>query len=471
MSSVVETDAGDDASAPGAPGTPGTPGAGAAPRRIELSIWQLAWPTAASMIMASSVQMIDFLMIGSLGGTALAAMGMGMQVHFLQFGVFAAVSMGTVALVARAVGAGDLPEAERLLQVSVVVTAVLGCLCMLAIPMAEPLIGLFGVEDEVRRGAAVYLRIMLMASIPMGMGLIFFSALRGAGDVIRPLWVGLFMNLLNVLGNYMLIFGHWGAPRLGVAGAAYATALSMAAGMLMTMVLWRSGWLIIKPGRLGEGVSWDRARRLLRVGIPSAMESAVFDVGLLVFTAYIAEFGTAAISAYFIGTRVLMFSFVPGVAYQMAASTLVGQNLGAGQPQEARRAGWRALRSALVAMSITGLTLALLARPITSMFGATGAQTVELSVAFIYILAAAQPMMAFDFALGGALRGAGDTRFPLLAVFTGLAGVRLGLVWVAMTFFDVSITTVWSFLLLDYTTRAVMLAARYRGDRWQHIEV
>lgn len=443
----------------------------AAPRRIDLSIWQLAWPTAASMLMGSSVHMVDFLMVGSLGGTAVAAMGMGAQVHFLQFGVFAAVGMGTVALVARAVGAGDLPEADRLLQVSLVATAALGLLCMLAIPIAEPIIGLFGVEQAVQRGGAVYLRVMLAASIPIGISLAFFSALRGAGDVIRPLWVGAFANLVNVVGDYMLIFGKWGAPQLGVAGAAYASALAMTLGALLMIVLWRSGRLVIKPGRLLDGVDWGRARRLFRIGIPSAVEAAVFDIGLLVFTGFMATFGTAAVSAYFIGTRVLMFSFVPGIAYQMAASTLVGQNLGAQQPEEARKAGWGALRSALAAMSLTGLSIVLLAHPITSLFGATGPHTVELTVIFIYILAAAQPMIAFDFTLGGALRGAGDTRFPLLAVFTGLVGGRLLLAWLAVSVLHASVTVVWCCLLVDYTTRAVMLTFRFRGDRWQHVVV
>ena len=191
----------------------------------------------------------------------------------------------------------------------------------------------------------------------------------------------------------------------------------------------------------------------------------------LVFTGFMATFGTIAVSAYFIGTRVLMLSFVPGVAYQMAASTLVGQNLGAGQPEQARRAGWGAMRSALAAMSLTGVTIALLAHPITSLFGATGRQTIELTVTFIYILAAAQPMMSIDFALGGALRGAGDTRFPLLAVFTGLVGARLVLAWLAVHVFDATLTVVWCCLLADYSTRAVMLVLRFRTDRWQRVVV
>jgi Na+-driven multidrug efflux pump len=169
--------------------------------------------------------------------------------------------------------------------------------------------------------------------------------------------------------------------------------------------------------------------------------------------------------------RILAFSFVPGFGFANAAATLVGQNLGAGRPDEAERSGWRATAGAVAVMSGVGLAIILLARPLAGSFGAVGEETVRLTVIFIYILGAAQPLMAIEFTLGGALRGAGDTRFPLFALLAGLLVFRLGAAWFLARPLFGSVTAVWSCLLADYAIKALLLAWRFRSGRWKAIRV
>jgi Na+-driven multidrug efflux pump len=208
------------------------------------------------------------------------------------------------------------------------------------------------------------------------------------------------------------------------------------------------------------------ARRLLRVGIPTALERGAFQIGLLLFLRIVADFGTEPISAYLIGVRILAFCFVPGFGFANAAATLVGQNLGAGRPEEAARSGWRATAGAVLVMSGVGLAIILFANPLAGSFGAVGAETIRLAVIFIYILGAAQPLMAIEFTLGGALRGAGDTRFPLFVVLAGMVVMRLGTA-VTLRALDFSVEWIYAALLADYGVKGIMLVWRFRGGRWK----
>ena len=165
--------------------------------------------------------------------------------------------------------------------------------------------------------------------------------------------------------------------------------------------------------------------------------------------------------------RILSFSFVVGFGFSIAASTLVGQHLGAGDPEAATRAGWRATRISLVVMVVFGLAIMLSAEPIARMM-VDDDETVRLAVVFIYLLGSAQPLMALEFGLSGALRGAGDTRFPFYAVLIGMVGVRCSLAALA-AWLELSVEWVFAALLGDWLVKALLLVWRFRSGRWQHV--
>jgi putative MATE family efflux protein len=439
--------------------------------QVVLGVWELAWPTMVSFALQTAVGFVDFVIVAALGSSAVAAVGIAHQFYFATFALLAAVSTGTVALVARFVGGGDSREADRVLRLSAVLGAAVGIAMMAVIPWAEEVIRLFGVEEDVVILGASYLRILLAFNVPFSFGVVLSMGVRGAGDVRTPLLIGVVLNVLNVILNYGLVYGRLGFPEMGTDGSALGTGIAMTIGALIWLELWRRNWLVVKRHGWLEGFTRARTMRILRIGIPTAIEGAAFQVGLLLFLRLVARFGTEPVSAYLIGVRILAFSFVPGLGFAQAGSTLVGQYLGANQPEEAARAGWRATGGAIAVMGLTGLSIIATAPLIARIFGATGQETVDLTVVFIYILGAAQPLMAVEFALGGSLRGAGDTRFPLYSILTGLFAVRLLGATVVAEVFGGGVVAVWSCLLADYTTKAILLTWRFWSGSWKRIQV
>jgi putative MATE family efflux protein len=212
------------------------------------------------------------------------------------------------------------------------------------------------------------------------------------------------------------------------------------------------------------------AKRVLAIGIPTGVEQLLMQIGFMLYLAIAAIYGTTAVAAYIIGVRILALSFLPGFGFSAAASTIVGQQLGAKKADDAQRSGWETTRLAVVFMSSAGLLIFVGARPIAALFINEEA-VIQEAVGFIRILAVAQPLMAADFTLGGALRGAGDTRFPLWTVIVGFYGARLGCAWLAASALGLSVTWVWLALLGDYVVRAVAKGWRFRSDTWKHIRV
>jgi putative MATE family efflux protein len=419
----------------------------------------------------SLVGVVDFIFVGSLGTQAIAGVGVAVQIQFLTFGLLEAVTTGTVAAIAREIGGGRPHEAARVMRTALVLAAGFGALLALAIPASDRFVAWMGVAPEVVSLGGRCLRILLGFGIPVALSATLAMGLRGAGDVRTPLAIGIVTNLVNVFFCWVLIFGRLGAPALGAEGSVWASGIAFTTGMVLLLALWQRGELVLPAAPWRGNVTALLAHRLLRIGIPTALERGAFQLGLLLFLRLVADFGTEPISAYLIGVRILAFCFVPGFGFASAAATLVGQNLGAGHPEQAARSGWRATAGAVLVMSSVGLAIILFAQPLAGSFGAVGEATIQLAVIFIYILGAAQPLMAIEFTLAGALRGAGDTRFPLFALLTGLVVFRLGgAALLAKPLFG-TVVAVWSCLLADYAVKAALLVWRFRTGRWQSVKV
>jgi putative MATE family efflux protein len=430
-------------------------------------IWELAWPAIVSNLLYSAVGIIDIKIVGSLGAPAVAAVATGNRIFFVLQAVLMAVTAGTTALVARAWGAGDRAEAERVTRASLVVCT--GVALIMTIPgvlFAEPLAGFFRLEPETVALAATFIRWLSLFNLAFALMFVLATALRAAGDVITPLWTGALTNVVNVVLVYSLVYGKLGLPSLGVAGAAIASGTAFAVGSLLLLAMWARGFLLLGIGTRGA-LTRARLGRLLHIGYPAGLEQAVWQGGFIAFLWIVSLYGTAPYAAYAIGVNILSFSFVVGFGFSIAASTLVGQRLGARDPEGAAHQGWRAMRLSVAAMMVLGLGIIAGAERIAS-FMIDDPEVVRLTVVFIYVLGAVQPLMAIEFSLGGALRGAGDTRFPLYTVLSGLVGVRIAL---AGFFAWQGLPVEWIFaaLIADYLVKTTMFTARFRSGRWKTV--
>ena len=442
-----------------------------APSPQALGVWELAWPTIVSMLTMTMVRWADIMMVGDLGADAVAAVSGGGHFYWFLQTVVGGVTTGLVALVARSVGARDWRLADAILRQSIVLgTGVAVALMLAGFPLAGVALRIYGLEGRIVEYGGTYLFWLLAGNVPFILTFVFSAALRAAGDSRTPLYAGVAANLLNLFLNWVLIYGHLGAPAFGVAGASMASSLAMVFQVAWFWPLWATGRLRLVP----SGASWRPDlglwRRIVHIGYPATLEGGLFSLGIFGFMRLMSEYGTAEFVAYNIGAQILTLSFLPGIGFATAASTLVGQYLGDDDPDQAARSGWRSLLGSVASMSVLGAALIALAEPIARAF-IDDDEIVALTVDFVWILGVAQPLMAIEFAIGGALRGAGDTRFPLLAVFIGLFLCRLAPASVLAIGFQAPIQVVWSVLLLDYGVKAVLLTLRFQRGGWKRIRV
>ncbi|UCD85365.1 MAG: MATE family efflux transporter [Deltaproteobacteria bacterium] len=438
---------------------------------VRKQIWVLAWPVLLNSLLFNMVEIIDTVMVGRLGPQAVAAVGLGGHVFSVVMVLLFAIAAGTIALVARSVGSNDKETAQQVLKQSMILAIIFSVVTMVpGIYFARDILALFRLEPEVTELGTPYVQIIMAAVIFLSVGIIFASGLQGAGDTRTPLYISIVINILNVGANYVLIFGKLGFPRLGVTGAAIGTAGSLGMGIVIFVFLFMSKRLILSMPVLPLKVDWDLIRRILRVGFPVALSQLLLQVGFLIYLRIMAIFGAKPVAAYVIGVRILTLAFIPGMGFAAAASTLVGQNLGAGFPEKAKESAREACRLAILFMSLLGTVFFLAARPIGYLI-IQDIEVVALTAIFIRILAVAQPMMAIDFTLGGALRGAGDTKWPLYAISVGFYLFRLPLAYFFAGVINLPILWAWMTLLVDYAVRNIIIISRFRSEKWKEIKV
>ena len=436
-------------------------------RAPELGIWELAWPAILSNLMFAVIGIVSIKVVGTLGADAVAAVTTGHRIFWGLQAILMAISAGTTAMVARAWGAGDEREAARVTRVSlwlsnsVAITLMIPCLLF-----PTQIASIFGLEDLPTIMAGEFIFYLSLFNIAFSINMILGAALRAAGDTKTPLWIGVVTNLVNVAFVYFLVFGLYGFPELGIVGAALANGLSFAVGGLIFLYLYYTRRMRVRLGD-NESLTRARTRQLIHIGYPAGIEQFVFQIGFVAFLWLVAFYGTAPYAAYGVGVQILSISFVVGFGFSIAGATLVGQHLGADDPQGAVRSGWRALGLATASMTVLSAVIASFAGEIAR-FLIDDDEVVRLTVAFIYIMALVQPLMAIEFTLGGCLRGAGDTRFPLVATMVGLCVIRVGLAAI-FVLLDLSVEWIYAALIGDYVVKAAMLLARYTNGKWQQV--
>jgi putative MATE family efflux protein len=441
---------------------------------VRQTIFELAWPSITTNILQSIVGIVDMAIVGRVGVDAQAAVGSGHRIFFIGQAVMMAITAGTTALVARSWGANDRVEAERATHASLVFCCGLSLLlCAAGVGLAEPLAATFGLPASTTVQTAEFIRWLSAFHLGFTIQFVIGVALRAVGDVITPLLVGVVTNIMNVVLVYGLVFGELpGVPLpiepMGVRGAAIASGLAFTLGSVIMLALYLAGRLRLQPRAAGS-LTLDRLRRLWRIGYPTGLEQAVFQGGFYVFIVIVSQYGTAPNAAYNIGVQLLSLSFVIGFGYSIAASTLVGQHLGAGEPAQATQAGWHCMRLSIYSMIALGIVIVASA-PWVAPFFNEDPEVVRLTVVFINVLGLVQPLMAIEFSLSGALRGAGDTRWPLISVMSGFLGVRLTL---AVLFWQLGFSVEWVYAALigDYIVKSIVLTLRFGRGRWQLLQV
>lgn len=438
---------------------------------VRRSVAILAVPVIAENLLVTSVQMLDMIMVGRLGPAAITAVGLGNRPIFFALAAFMSLNVGATALVARLTGAGERGEAsEAARQALILILGLAVVVAGVGLATGHHVISLMGAGPDVKDAATAYFRIVISGIVFTGVSMGMSACLRGAGDTRTPLKVNAVANVVNVLGNYCLIFGHLGLPALGVSGAAVATVVARAIACALVL-----GVLLRRKSRVsvslrGIHLRPDLIRRILKVGLPASGEQFILRGGQVVYARAVAALGTLAYASHQIALTVEGLSFMPAMGFAAAATTLVGQNLGAGKPDRAERAALETLRLGLLVMGAAGCIFFFGAGGLVGLY--TDHPDVHAGgVLCLRLIALAQPALATHFILAGALRGAGDTRFTMVSTTVGIWVFRVGLAYLLALTLGLGLLGAWLAMAADICARAVLIYARFRRSAWKELQV
>lgn len=431
------------------------------------AVLELAWPGIIENVIAFSGQAAIFAFVGQLGAVATSAVGGAFQFSFLLFPIWRSLAIGTMAHVSRRMGEGRPRLAADVTRQSLMVGAIAAFVVgAMFIIFAAPLLRLLGASEDVVQAGVPILALIGAGSVFQTTWFIGVSAIRAAGDSRTPMWIAVLAAALTVPLAYLFIE----VLRVGPIGAAYAVVLDGAViGTLVVAVLW-VGRADLRLAGGSWRLNWVTVRSIFAISLPSAAESAMFSFGILALSGFAFRLGTASGAAHQIVNQVESISFLPCIAFAGAASALVGQSLGMGDRVRATRSGWIAVRMSVVWATAAGIVFMVLPQVLLGVF-TNDARVIQAGIGSLAIIGIAQPAQAVVFTLGGALRGAGDTRFPLIATFVNWFLVRLPLSYVLAFPLGLGLTGVWAGIAADYFVRAGLLAWRFNSGAWQRVRV
>lgn len=437
-----------------------------------LRLFRLALPIMGLNTLNVLALAVDTAMCGHLENpeSVLAALSFATQLVFLLMVAMLGLSVGTVSLVSRAYGAGDMERVEHLLVQSTLLTFIVSALvATVGNAFADPLMRLLGADDTTAELGLAYLRPMLVGTIFSYTTLLYASTLRGVGTMVWPFVAALISNGLNVLFNTGLILGKFGCPALGVQGAAYGTLLSQAIGLVFIVTILRRGVVPgIRPTLRLEAIDRPLARELFFVGAPAALDMIVVNIAFLSLVGMLGRISDAAVGAHGVGLRIQSIAFMPGLGIAQATASLVGQALGAGDIPRARRTVFAGLCVATTIMVAISLTITSTVEPILAIFNVQPAtEQGALAELWIILLAIGMPFAGVYTTFVGMLQGAGTTRISLAINATATLALQIPLSILLGFQLGLGAFGIWAAFPLAVALKAVGGRLVFRSKMWE----
>lgn len=439
-------------------------------------ILRLSWPVMLATGAVTLAGIIDRAMVGRLGddvgGAAvpLAAVGIATQFFFLVQSSLFAVGLACVALMARAIGAREPRRAQLAFGASIQVAVGISIGLSIPIVLAAPWAFAFlGQEDVVTQVAIPYLNLVLASAVVMAVALVIESAFRANREMRLPMQIAMIVMVCKLGLNALLIFGYAGFPRLELFGAGLATFVSQLIGLALLALALRTSDETSPLGvRWGDILAVNRrSREVVRLAIPGIAERLVMNTAMLSYIWVLGHYyGTLSVAAYTVGIPLLAFTWIPGQAYSQSCATLIGQALGAREPQEAERIGWQSAALAIATAAALGFGVAVWRYELAGLLTDDVAVITALGP-FMLALALAQPLLQLQFTLGGAHRGAGDTTTPLIAACVGNWVFRVPLAFGFAMIVESDVSWIWYALIFDHAARSAVLVYTFKRGKWK----
>ena len=436
-----------------------------------VTIMALAWPTMLEQLLQTAVQYIDTAMVGSLGTQATAAVGATTTVNWLVNSSISALGVGFLSFIARAYGAKDKNAASRAVMQAVLVTAVCGgFFTVLTLGLSGVIPVWMRVDEPLRRLAGQYFFILYLPMLPRTATIIFGTVLRAVGDTKTPMKIGLGVNFINVVLNFLLIYPTrtiWGVTipgaGWGVLGAGIASAVAFTCGgIAITWVLWRHP--LASPRGQRFRPDWQILRPCMQVAMPNMLQRFGTSLGYVVFAALINDLGDVATAAHTIANTVESAFYIPGYGMQTAAATLAGNALGARDRKRLRDLSAMFIPIEVGLMVLSGGALFLTAPLLMDIFS-NSAEVIALGTTVLRMVALSEPCYGFSIIIEGMMLGMGNTKEPFRYNIAGMWGIRIVGTFLCTVIFDGGLVAAWGCMIAhNLLLFGLFLRCYLRGD-------
>ncbi|MFT4974412.1 MAG: MATE family multidrug resistance protein [Myxococcota bacterium] len=439
-------------------------------KSIPQRLLSLALPVIGLNVLNVLALGVDTAMLGRIPNAEIALTGLGFatQLMFLLMVAMMGLTVGSVALVARAHGAMQPDRVNHIVLQSTQLTVLLSIgVALLGNAVADPLLAFMGASDSSRAAGLLYMRPLLWGVVFSYLNILYAALLRGVGNTRLPFVVALIMNLLNAALNYGLILGNYGLPALGIQGAALGTIIAQAAAVAIMVSVLVSGRvpgvrLRLRPRPIDLPLASD----LVRIGSPAALDMIVFNAGFLSIVGMLGRIDEVAVAAHGVGLRIQALAFVPGMSIGQATGAIVGNALGANRPEEARATARAAMVMCMILMTTLGVIFIAFAEPLLMLFDIQpGTALAGHAVTWIRLLGLTMPAVAIYIALVGVFQGSGATRISLrINIIATVLQVPLS----ALLGFTLGLGTfgVWLAFPIALALKSVLGVREYRRGTW-----
>ena len=443
-------------------------------------IIRIAWPSFIELLLTQLTSMVDLMMVGSMGGKAhpeigtqaLAAVGLTTQPKFLLMTAFIAMNTGVTALIARNKGTNDKKQANLVLRQGLLFTFIATIiLSVLGYFFAEPMVLFMGsTEDAVTKLATNYLQIQMIGFLSFALTSTITAALRAVGDSRTCMIYNLIANLVNVVFNWLLIYGNLGFPKLGVAGASIATVIGQFVAFFIALgVILRGNEFLKLEFKLGFMPNKLVLGNMLNIGFPAMVEQLLMRAGMILFAKTVASLGTTAYATHQVCMNIQALSFMTGQAFAVSATTLMGQSLGKRRTDMAQAYCSRTRIVGLCFSVLLALVFIFFGGNIVGLYN-SDSEIIRIGGRIMLFVAFLQPFQSSQFIIACGIRGAADTKSTALITFLTVLIIRPAVAFVLVST-DLKLYGAWVALATDQIIRSGLVLWRYNSGKWKTIKL
>lgn len=433
----------------------------------KLSLFAVTWPILVDSLLRMMLGTVDVFMLSRISDATTGAVGLANEVIFFCILMFGFVAIGTSVAVAQYIGAGREREASRISAMAISINLLFGVLVsLLLVFFGEPLLRLLNTSPEQVAIASEYLDIVGGFIWIEALSYAVSSVIRSTGRTKNVMYVTLGVNVIHVIGNYLLIFGHFGFPELGVTGAAISTVISRAIGVVVLFfLLYRS---VPAPIRNKDYVSWNGlyVKQILGIGVPAAGEHLAWHSQYLMMLGFVNLIGMTALNTHVYVMNISNYFMALGMAIGTGTEIIVGQMVGGGAMREAYR---RLLRSVGISFVLTFGVVAVASFFRHELLGlfTDDPEIIAVGAGIFLLSLVLEPGRTFNMVIINSLRAAGDARFPVLMGVVSMWGIAVPLAYWLGIHLGIGLLGIWIAFTVDEWVRGMIMLLRWRSRAWE----